>query len=104
MEVSGRVIEDLTFTDASLPPRARVRPGARDPVQHPRAQPRTTVGSCGCAIVAWAVEAHWDIQHDNDERISVLVPVAQHPDLLRAGVINLPAGAMFDSVADEMLR
>ena len=55
----------------------------------------------GSALVAWAVEAHWDIQMGSDERVAVLVPVAQHPDLLRAGVITLPPGAMFDSVADE---
>ena len=37
----------------------------------------------------------------SDERVAVLVPVAQHPDLLRAGVVTLPAGAMFDLVDDE---
>ena len=36
-----------------------------------------------------------------DERVAALVPVGQHPDLLRAGVVTLPPGAMFDSVDDE---
>ena len=50
--------------------------------------------------MAWAVEAHWDIEMGTDQRVAVIVPVAQHPDLLRAGVVTLPAGAMFDSVTD----
>ena len=100
VEVSGRVIEDLTFTDAPLPASVVSGQVLEIPFSIPAPRLGPPSAHAGCAIVAWAVEAHWDIQRDNDERISVLVPVAQHPDLLRAGVINLPSGAMFDSVAD----
>ena len=55
----------------------------------------------GAPIVAWAVEARWDIAMGSDERVAVVVPVGQHPDLLRSGAVTLPSGAMFDSVADE---
>lgn len=33
--------------------------------------------------------------------MAVFVPVGQHPDLLRAGVLTLPSGALNDSVTDE---
>ena len=101
IEVHGRVIEDLTFTEPFLP--AALEPGQVLEIPFSIPAPRLGPPSAhaGSALVAWAVEAHWDIQMGSDERVAVLVPVAQHPDLLRAGVITLPPGAMFDSVADE---
>ena len=101
VEVHGRVIDDLTFTEPFLP--ASLEPGQvlEVPFQIPAPRLGPPSAHAGSAIVAWAVEAHWDIQMGSDERVAVLVPVAQHPDLLRAGVVTLPAGAMFDSVTDE---
>lgn len=40
----------------------------------------------GEAIVAWAIEVRWDVAMAGDPHLAVLLPVAQHPDLLRAGV------------------
>ena len=54
----------------------------------------------GIALVAWAVVARWDIERGFDEHLAAVVPVAQHPDLLGAGVQRLGAGAMFDVWAD----
>ena len=51
--------------------------------------------------MAWAVEARWDIEMGRDERVAALVDVRQHRDLLRAGVIDVGAGAMHDSWDDE---
>jgi hypothetical protein len=36
-----------------------------------------------------------------DERVATLLDVRQHPDLLRAGVVTVGAGAMADSWTDE---
>ena len=56
----------------------------------------------GTALVAWAVEARWDIEMGRDERVAAaLVDVRQHRDLLQAGVIDVGAGAMHDSWDDE---
>ena len=54
----------------------------------------------GTALVAWAVEARWDIEMGRDERVAALVVVHQHRDLLAAGVIDVGAGAMHDSWDD----
>jgi hypothetical protein len=40
----------------------------------------------GESIVAWALEVRWDISMGSDRFIAMLLPIAQHPDLIRAGV------------------
>ena len=40
----------------------------------------------GESIIAWALEIRWDVAMGSDHFVAVLLPVAQHPDLLRAGV------------------
>ncbi len=40
----------------------------------------------GESIIAWALEVHWDVPHGHDHFVATHLPVAQHPDLLRAGV------------------
>ena len=101
VEVHGRVIEDLTFTEPPLPAALVSGQVLEIPFSIPAPRLGPPSAHAGSAMVAWAVEAHWDIHMGSDERVAVIVPVAQHPDLLRAGVVKLPAGAMFDSVADE---
>ena len=100
VEVHGRVIDDSTFTEPVLP--TLLAPGQVLEVPFNIPAPRLGPPSAhaGSALVAWAVEAHWDIHMGADERVAVIIPVTQHPDLLRSGVVTLPAGAMFDSVDD----
>jgi hypothetical protein len=104
VEVHGAVLEDLTFTDPVVP--AVLEPGQL--VEAPFTIPAPRLGPAsahaGTALVAWAVEAHWDIAMGSDERVSALVRVGQHPDLLRSGAVALPSGAMFDIVDDEGAR
>lgn len=52
----------------------------------------------GEAIVAWALEARWDIAMGDDAFVAILLPVAQHPDLIRAGVGRQGGTALLDSV------
>ena len=40
----------------------------------------------GESIVAWAIEIRWDVAMGSDHFVAFLLPLAQHPDLLRAGV------------------
>jgi hypothetical protein len=101
VEVHGRVIDDLTFTEPALPASLALGQVLELPFTIPAPRLGPPSAHAGSAIVAWAVEAHWDIHMGSDERVAVLVPVGQHPDLLRAGVLTLPSGAMFDSVDDE---
>ena len=55
----------------------------------------------GEAIVAWALEARWDVAMGDDAFAAILVPVAQHPDLIRAGVGKQGGMALLDSVGVE---
>ncbi|MET0772083.1 MAG: hypothetical protein ABWZ82_03280 [Candidatus Limnocylindrales bacterium] len=104
VEVHGSVIEELTFTQPVLP--VILAPGelveAAFTIPAPRLGPASA--HAGTAIVAWAVEARWDIAMGSDERVAALVPVGQHPDLLRSGAVTLPSGALFDLVDDEGAR
>lgn len=104
VEVHGSVVEESTFVDPALP--TLLAPGqlveASFTIPAPRLGPPSA--HAGSALVAWAVEARWDIAMGGDERVAALVPVAQHPDLLRSGAVTLPAGALFDIVDDEGAR
>jgi hypothetical protein len=40
----------------------------------------------GESIIAWALEVRWDIAMGSDHWAALYLPLAQHPDLLRAGV------------------
>lgn len=55
----------------------------------------------GEAIVAWAIEARWDIAMANDAFLATVVDVAQHPDLIRAGVSKQGGMALLDVVDME---
>lgn len=101
IEVHGSVIESLPFTEPRLP--TELRPGQvvdlPFTIPAPRLGPPTA--HAGVAAIAWALEAHWDVAMATDERICGYVHVGQHPDLLRAGVLTLPSGALNDAVSDE---
>jgi hypothetical protein len=40
----------------------------------------------GESIVAWAIEIRWDVAMGSDHFVAFFLPLAQHPDLMRAGV------------------
>jgi hypothetical protein len=51
----------------------------------------------GESIIAWALEVRWDVPMGSDHFVAFFLPLAQHPDLLRAGVgkqggVSLMAG------------
>ena len=53
----------------------------------------------GSAVLAWALDAKWDIQMRGDEHVAALVKVAQNIDYLRSGAVTLEEGALFDAWA-----
>lgn len=101
VEVHGSIIETLPFTEPRLP--TALEPGQVVDVPFtipaPRLGPPTA--HAGVAAIAWALEAKWDIAMATDERVCGYVHVNQNPDLLRAGVLTLPSGALNDVVTDE---
>jgi hypothetical protein len=101
IEVHGSVIETSPFTQPFLP--TTLEPGqtveASFNVPAPRLGPPSA--HAGSMLIAWALEARWNIGMGADERVATLLDVRQHPDLLRAGVVTVGAGAMADVWTDE---
>lgn len=86
VEVHGKLFVEDAFLEPAVP--AALEPGqqweARFAVPAPRLGPPTA--HLGESIIAWALEVRWDVPHGHDPFVALYLPVAQHPDLLRAGV------------------
>jgi hypothetical protein len=98
VEANGTLFVEDAFLEPALP--ASLAAGqevtARFTVPAPRLGPPTA--HLGEAIVAWALEARWDIAMADDGFVAAYVPVAQHPDLIRAGVGKQGGMALLDTV------
>lgn len=101
VEANGSLFEQLPFTEPALP--AELPAGATFETAFvlpaPRLGPPTA--HLGEAVVAWALDARWDVAMHEDPFVAALVPVAQHPDLIRAGVGNQGGLAMLDTYASR---
>jgi len=86
VETDGDLFIHDAFPEPAIP--AAMQPGetfeARFAVPAPRLGPPTA--HLGESIVAWALEVRWDIAMGSDHFVAAYLPLAQHPDLLRAGV------------------
>ena len=86
VEVQGKLFVEDAFLEPAVP--ATLEPGqqweARFAVPAPPLGPPTA--HLGESIIAWALEVHWDVPHGHDHFVATHLPLAQHPDLLRAGV------------------
>mgnify|MGYP006198391203 CR=1 FL=1 len=99
VEVHGKLFEQLPFTAPALP--LNLAAGERLELPFLVAAPRLgpPSGHMGVALIAWALEARWDVAMGGDQRLATLVHVAQNIDYLRSGAVQLESGAMFDSYA-----
>jgi hypothetical protein len=86
VEVNGKLFVQDAFPEPAIP--AALAPGetfeARFMVPAPRLGPPTA--HLGESIIAWALEVRWDISMGSDHFVATHLPLAQHPDLIRAGV------------------
>jgi hypothetical protein len=80
----------LFVQDSFLEPRIPANLAARETWEGSFAVPAPELGPpsahLGESIIAWVLEVRWDIPHGSDHFLARHLPVAQHPDLLRAGV------------------
>ncbi len=86
VEANGRLFVQDAFVAPVIP--AMLAAGqafeTRFSIPAPRLGPPSA--HLGEAIVAWALEVRWDIAMGDDTFVAALIPIAQHPDLIRAGV------------------
>ena len=105
VEVHGKLFVDDAFPEPAIP--ATMEPGttweSRFAVPAPPLGPPTA--HLGESIVAWALEAHWDVPHGHDHFVATHLPLAQHPDLMRAGVGRQGGPSLMDgvSIGDAMI-
>lgn len=97
VEVDGDLFERLPFSEPALP--ASLAAGERFEVDFNLPAPRLgpPSGHMGSAIIAWAVDARWDIPRGGDESVAALVHVGQNIDYLRSGAVRLAQGALYDA-------
>jgi len=86
VETSGRLFIEDAFIEPVVP--AILEPGqaweSTFAVPAPRLGPPTA--HLGESIIAWALEVRWDVPRGRDQFVAAYLPLAQHPDLIRAGV------------------
>lgn len=86
VETSGKLFVADSFLEPPIP--TQFQPDqtfeAQFAVPAPRLGPPTA--HLGESIIAWALEVRWDIAMGSDHWLATYLPLAQHPDLLRAGV------------------
>jgi hypothetical protein len=99
VETSGKLFVTDAFIDPRVP--ASLQPGqtweSTFAVPAPQLGPPT--GHLGESIVAWALEVRWDIPMGSDHWVALYLPLAQHPDLIRAGVGKQGGMSLLDSVS-----
>ncbi len=99
VQADGEIFEQLPFAEVPLP--LTLEPGAVFETTFtvpapPLGPPQAHLGE---AIVAWALDARWDVALHEDPFVACLLPVLQHPDLIRAGVGKQGGLAMLDTYA-----
>lgn len=86
VEARGRLFDELGFVEPAVP--AALVAGqeweSRFAVPAPALGPPTA--HLGESIVAWALEVRWDVPMGSDAWVATLLPLAQNPDLMAAGV------------------
>jgi hypothetical protein len=98
VEANGKLFVEDAFLAPVIPPTLAAGQTfeTRFEVPAPRLGPPTA--HLGEAIVAWALEARWDVAMGDDAFVAIHLPVAQHPDLIRAGVGKQGGTAMLGVV------
>jgi len=86
VETSGNLFSHDAFLEPVIP--ANLEPWATwegsFAIPAPPLGPPTA--HLGESIICWALEVRWDIPMGSDHFAALYLPLAQHPDLLRAGV------------------
>ena len=101
VEVQGKLFEELPFSQYGLPATMTAGQTFESDFQLPAPRLGPPSGHYGSAIIAWAVEAKWDVSMGGDERVAAVVKVDQNIDYLRSGAVTLGEGALFDAYTKD---
>jgi hypothetical protein len=86
VQADGNLFSTSAFQEPPIP--SSIEPGqtftATFAIPAPALGPPTA--HLGEAIVAWALEVRFDVPHAYDSFVATYLPIAQHPNLLAAGV------------------
>jgi hypothetical protein len=98
VETSGKLFVADSFLEPPVP--TTFEPGAtwESTFMVPAPQLGPPTAHLGESIIAWALEVRWDIPMGSDHWAAMYMPVAQHPDLLRAGVGKQGGASLMASV------
>lgn len=97
VEVGGKLFEELPFGQPGLPITLSAGQTFETDFTIPAPRLGPPTGHYGTAVIAWAVEARWDVSMGGDQRLAALVKVDQNIDYLRSGAVRLGDGALFDA-------
>jgi hypothetical protein len=86
VETSGKLFVTDAFLEPPIP--TTFEPGAtwEAPFAVPAPQLGPPSAHLGESIIAWGLEVRWDIAMGADHFLACFLPLAQNPDLMRAGV------------------
>lgn len=101
VEARGRIFEDFTFVEPVIPPKLATGEKWEGRFMAPAPQLGPPSAHIGESIVAWALEVRWDAPWASDVRLATLLPVAQNPDLMRAGVGRQGGQSLMEEVSAD---
>jgi hypothetical protein len=86
VETKGNLFSHDSFLEPIVP--TELEPGQtwESTFMVPAPQMGPPTAHLGESIIAWALEARWDVAMGGDHWLAAYLPLAQHPDLMRAGV------------------
>jgi len=99
VEANGSLFETLPFTEPVLPSAMQAGQVFECDFLLPAPRLGPPAAHLGEAIVAWALEARWDVAMGGDAWVAAALNVEQNPDLVRAGVGRQGGLSMLDAVS-----
>ena len=86
VETSGNLFSHDEFLEPPIPTELQPRQVWESDFAIPAPPLGPPTAHLGESIIAWAIEIRWDIAMGSDHFVAFYLPLAQHPDLMRAGV------------------
>lgn len=98
VEANGSLFVEDAFLEPSIPAALAAGQTFETAFAVPMPALGPPSGHLGVAIVAWALEVRWDVAMAEDVFVAELLPIAQNPSLIRAGVGRQGGAALLASV------